>query len=150
LKAPGAHASTRFAFRCGCVFGRVAMGIRAGGIDEGAGGVTFFLPSKNLGSGIHSLSHKTGTSLGGGTPSSRERIKIIPGWIFSVGLYFFLRSRPGDQRLGLGPLPRHHFALCDSRLPSLFQTRFRSLQVPHDSTTDSERRRKAMAASDRA
>jgi hypothetical protein len=30
--------------RCGCVFGRVAMGIRAGGIGEGAGGVTNFTP----------------------------------------------------------------------------------------------------------
>jgi hypothetical protein len=31
---------------CGCVLGRVAIGIRAGGIDEGADGVTNFYPAK--------------------------------------------------------------------------------------------------------
>ena len=33
-------------WRCGCVTGRVAMGIRAGGVDEGADGVTIFYPAK--------------------------------------------------------------------------------------------------------
>ena len=35
-----------FRWRCGCVTGRVAMGIRAGGVDEGADGVTIFYTAK--------------------------------------------------------------------------------------------------------
>ena len=34
-------------WRCGCVTGRVAMGIRGGGIDEGANGVTNFSQQKS-------------------------------------------------------------------------------------------------------
>ena len=46
------------------VFGRVAMGIRTGGIDEGADGVTNFYPAKeNLGSVWDPLGHKTAQSL---------------------------------------------------------------------------------------
>jgi hypothetical protein len=32
--------------RCGCGFGRVVIGIRAGGINEGADGVANFCPAK--------------------------------------------------------------------------------------------------------
>ena len=44
-------------------------------------------------------------------------MKNIPDWDFFIGPYFFLRSLSDDQRVGLGPLPRHHF---DSRLSSFF------------------------------
>jgi hypothetical protein len=46
VESTGCLRSTRFICRCGCVFGRVAMGIRAGGIDEGADGVANFYPAK--------------------------------------------------------------------------------------------------------